>query len=99
MLFMPADGLSVPMSFASVIHDLFLSAIANGHSDLDWSALALVAAQNAGIAGAKSGDLAKQGLTAVPALVSYHCAGSAAAGMHFAMRIAAQLLDLKQSMA
>jgi len=50
-----ADELSAPMPFASVIHDHFLSAIAGGHGDLDWSALALVAAENAGVAGTKAG--------------------------------------------
>jgi 3-hydroxyisobutyrate dehydrogenase-like beta-hydroxyacid dehydrogenase len=49
-----ADDLSAPMPFANVIHDHFLSAIANGHGDLDWSALALVAAENAGLTGPKA---------------------------------------------
>jgi len=50
-----AENLSAPMPFASVIHDHFLSAIANGHGDLDWSALALVAEERARVAGFKSG--------------------------------------------
>jgi 3-hydroxyisobutyrate dehydrogenase-like beta-hydroxyacid dehydrogenase len=49
-----ADELSVPMPFASVIHDHFLSAVANGHGDLDWSALALVVAENAGLTANKA---------------------------------------------
>jgi 3-hydroxyisobutyrate dehydrogenase-like beta-hydroxyacid dehydrogenase len=48
-----ADQLAAPMPFASVVHDNFLSAIANGHSDLDWSALALVAEERAGVAGTR----------------------------------------------
>jgi 3-hydroxyisobutyrate dehydrogenase-like beta-hydroxyacid dehydrogenase len=51
LMYEAADQLSAPMPFASVIHDNFLSAIANGHGDLDWSALALVAEERAGVAG------------------------------------------------
>jgi 3-hydroxyisobutyrate dehydrogenase-like beta-hydroxyacid dehydrogenase len=49
-----AENLSVPMPLASLINDHFLSAIAKGHGDLDWSALALVAAENAGLTGKKA---------------------------------------------
>jgi 3-hydroxyisobutyrate dehydrogenase-like beta-hydroxyacid dehydrogenase len=44
-----AEKLSVPMPFANVIRDRFLSAIANGYGDLDWSALTLAIAQSAGL--------------------------------------------------
>jgi 3-hydroxyisobutyrate dehydrogenase-like beta-hydroxyacid dehydrogenase len=44
-----AEKLSAPMPFANVVRDRFLSAIANGYGDLDWSALALVIAQAAGL--------------------------------------------------
>jgi 3-hydroxyisobutyrate dehydrogenase-like beta-hydroxyacid dehydrogenase len=44
-----AEKLSVPMPFASVVRDRFLSGIANGYAELDWSALALVVAQSAGL--------------------------------------------------
>jgi len=44
-----ADSAEVPMPSASLIHDHFISAIANGMGELDWSALAQIAAQNAGL--------------------------------------------------
>ncbi len=44
-----AEAASVPMPVASIIHDHALSAVANGMSELDWAALAKVAAQNAGL--------------------------------------------------
>jgi len=40
---------SVPMPLASLVHDQFLSAIGRGYSELDWPALALVIAENAGL--------------------------------------------------
>jgi 3-hydroxyisobutyrate dehydrogenase-like beta-hydroxyacid dehydrogenase len=43
-----ADAAEVPLPSASMIHDHFLAAISNGMGDLDWSALARLAAQNAG---------------------------------------------------
>jgi 3-hydroxyisobutyrate dehydrogenase-like beta-hydroxyacid dehydrogenase len=43
-----ADGVHVPMPFASVLKDNFLDAMAQGDSDLDWSALAKVALRRAG---------------------------------------------------
>ncbi|SNB71919.1 3-hydroxyisobutyrate dehydrogenase [Arboricoccus pini] len=39
---------NVPMPFASVIRDNFLDALANGDGELDWAALAKVAARRAG---------------------------------------------------
>jgi len=44
-----AETKSVPMPVASVVRDHFLSAIARGGADLDWSALAKVAAEDAGL--------------------------------------------------
>ncbi len=44
-----ADGAAVPMPTASIIHDQFLGGVARGLSDLDWSAIGRVAAQNAGL--------------------------------------------------
>src|SRR5579862_30647 len=38
-----------PMPTASLLHDRFVSAIAKGRSDLDWSAIALGAADDAGL--------------------------------------------------
>jgi 3-hydroxyisobutyrate dehydrogenase-like beta-hydroxyacid dehydrogenase len=44
-----AEALAVPLPLASQIHDHFLTAIAQGHGHRDWSALAQVAAKNAGL--------------------------------------------------
>ncbi len=44
-----AEKLAAPMPFANIVRDRFLSAIANGHSELDWSALTLSIAQSAGL--------------------------------------------------
>ena len=44
-----AEGVNAPMPFASVVRDRFLSGIASGYGDLDWSALALVVAESAGL--------------------------------------------------
>jgi hypothetical protein len=38
------------MPIASVLHDQFLAAIAHGDSELDWSALSMVAFRAAGLA-------------------------------------------------
>jgi 3-hydroxyisobutyrate dehydrogenase-like beta-hydroxyacid dehydrogenase len=43
-----AEGARVPMPFASVIKDNFLDGIAHGDGELDWAALARVAARRAG---------------------------------------------------
>lgn len=45
-----AQAAAVPMPLASLIHDHFLSAVAHGRADADWSALAEVAARDAGLA-------------------------------------------------
>ena len=45
-----AEEAGSPMPFASVLHDQFLTALANGQGELDWSSLAKVAARNAGLA-------------------------------------------------
>jgi 3-hydroxyisobutyrate dehydrogenase-like beta-hydroxyacid dehydrogenase len=44
-----AEALAVPMPLASLIRDQLLSAVARGQGDLDWSSLAKIAAENAGI--------------------------------------------------
>jgi 3-hydroxyisobutyrate dehydrogenase-like beta-hydroxyacid dehydrogenase len=44
-----ADALSVPMPFASQIHDHMLAAVAQGYGDSDWSGLARLSARNAGL--------------------------------------------------
>ena len=44
-----AEAASVPMPSVSVVRDRLITGIARGHGDLDWSALGLVAAQEAGL--------------------------------------------------
>jgi 3-hydroxyisobutyrate dehydrogenase-like beta-hydroxyacid dehydrogenase len=44
-----ADSAAVPMPVASFIHDSFLSAMARGMGEQDWSALAKLAAERAGL--------------------------------------------------
>jgi 3-hydroxyisobutyrate dehydrogenase-like beta-hydroxyacid dehydrogenase len=45
-----AETLDVPLPFASIIRDRFLAALSNGGRELDWSAFALRAAADAGLA-------------------------------------------------
>jgi 3-hydroxyisobutyrate dehydrogenase-like beta-hydroxyacid dehydrogenase len=44
-----ADSVGAPLPIANLLHDRFLTAIARGFSDKDWSAIALVSAQDAGL--------------------------------------------------
>ena len=44
-----AEAKAVPMPAGSVVRDHFLSAIARGGADLDWSALAKFIAEDAGL--------------------------------------------------
>jgi 3-hydroxyisobutyrate dehydrogenase-like beta-hydroxyacid dehydrogenase len=44
-----ADALATPMPVASLVHDHFLAGVAQGKGDSDWSALARLAAVNAGL--------------------------------------------------
>jgi 3-hydroxyisobutyrate dehydrogenase-like beta-hydroxyacid dehydrogenase len=43
------DAVQVPLPFASVLRDHYLQALAHGHGELDWSAVAEVARHNAGV--------------------------------------------------
>lgn len=49
-----AETFGAPMPFASVIRDHLLSAMAQGQEDLDWSSIARVIAQSAGLSSAES---------------------------------------------
>jgi 3-hydroxyisobutyrate dehydrogenase-like beta-hydroxyacid dehydrogenase len=49
-----AEAQSVPMPIASVVRDRFLTAMARGNANKDWSALGLIAAQDAGLSPTKS---------------------------------------------
>ena len=44
-----AEGVAAPLPLASLMRDHFLSGIARGYGDLDWSAITQVIAENAGI--------------------------------------------------
>jgi 3-hydroxyisobutyrate dehydrogenase-like beta-hydroxyacid dehydrogenase len=44
-----AEAKAVPMPVASLIHDHLLTEVARGNNDLDWSALARLAAENTGL--------------------------------------------------
>jgi 3-hydroxyisobutyrate dehydrogenase-like beta-hydroxyacid dehydrogenase len=44
-----AEAEAVPMPVASLVRDHFIEGVAQGYADADWSALALVAARNAGL--------------------------------------------------
>jgi 3-hydroxyisobutyrate dehydrogenase-like beta-hydroxyacid dehydrogenase len=44
-----AESLNVPMPVASLVRDQFISALAHGHEDKDWSAVTLVSAEAAGL--------------------------------------------------
>jgi 3-hydroxyisobutyrate dehydrogenase-like beta-hydroxyacid dehydrogenase len=44
-----AEKVSAPMPFASVLHDRFVSAVARGRGELDWTAIAANVAEDAGL--------------------------------------------------
>jgi hypothetical protein len=43
------EAAAVPMPTLSVVRDRLLTGIAKGYADLDWSALGLLAAEEAGL--------------------------------------------------
>jgi 3-hydroxyisobutyrate dehydrogenase-like beta-hydroxyacid dehydrogenase len=49
-----AEAAAVPMPTLSVVRDRLLTGIANGYADLDWSALGLLAAEEAGLTPTRS---------------------------------------------
>ena len=49
LMLQAAEKLGTPMPFANVVRDRFLTAIANGHGDMDWAAMTLSIAQSAGL--------------------------------------------------
>lgn len=53
LLLEAADQLNVPLPLASLLRDRFLSLLALGDSDLDWSAISTLAAKDAGATGRK----------------------------------------------
>jgi 3-hydroxyisobutyrate dehydrogenase-like beta-hydroxyacid dehydrogenase len=44
-----ADAAGVPLPIGSLVHDRFLSAIGRGHAEKDWSVIAKLAAEDAGL--------------------------------------------------
>ena len=44
-----SHSVHAPMPFASVLHDRLLASVAKGRGGMDWSALALVAGEEAGV--------------------------------------------------
>jgi 3-hydroxyisobutyrate dehydrogenase-like beta-hydroxyacid dehydrogenase len=44
-----ADAAGVPLPVASVVHDRFLTAVGRGHGEKDWSVIAKMAAEDAGL--------------------------------------------------
>jgi 3-hydroxyisobutyrate dehydrogenase-like beta-hydroxyacid dehydrogenase len=44
-----AESLNVPLPLASLVRDHFISALASGHEEKDWSAVSLVSSQAAGL--------------------------------------------------
>jgi len=44
-----ADDADVPMPVAGVLHDRFLTGLARGLGEKDWSAIAQLAAESAGL--------------------------------------------------
>jgi 3-hydroxyisobutyrate dehydrogenase-like beta-hydroxyacid dehydrogenase len=46
------DAWGVPMPLASVVHDSLLAAVSQGKGDMDWSVIARLAAERAGLAAA-----------------------------------------------
>jgi 3-hydroxyisobutyrate dehydrogenase-like beta-hydroxyacid dehydrogenase len=44
-----SDEVTAPMPFASILRDQFISALANGQGELDWSSVGAISARNAGL--------------------------------------------------
>jgi 3-hydroxyisobutyrate dehydrogenase-like beta-hydroxyacid dehydrogenase len=44
-----AENAGAPMPSVDVVRDRLITGIARGHADLDWSALGLIAAEEAGL--------------------------------------------------
>jgi 3-hydroxyisobutyrate dehydrogenase-like beta-hydroxyacid dehydrogenase len=44
-----ADAVAAPMPLASLLHDQLLAGVARGYSELDWTAMTRIIAENAGI--------------------------------------------------
>jgi 3-hydroxyisobutyrate dehydrogenase-like beta-hydroxyacid dehydrogenase len=49
-----AESAAVPMPSVSVVRDRLLTGIARGYADLDWTALGLIADEEAGASASRS---------------------------------------------
>ena len=63
-----ADGAGVPMPSVEVVRDRMLTGIAHGYGNLDWTALGLIAAEEAGLHGPQQPAAMKDWPAANPAL-------------------------------
>jgi 3-hydroxyisobutyrate dehydrogenase-like beta-hydroxyacid dehydrogenase len=63
-----ADGAGVAMPSVDVVRDRLVTAIARGYADLDWTALGLIAAEEAGLHGPQQPVAMKNRLAPSPAL-------------------------------
>jgi 3-hydroxyisobutyrate dehydrogenase-like beta-hydroxyacid dehydrogenase len=59
-----ADSIGVPMPSVDVVRDRMLTGIDRGYADLDWSALGLIAAEEAGLSGPQHAVTLKDRLAA-----------------------------------
>jgi 3-hydroxyisobutyrate dehydrogenase-like beta-hydroxyacid dehydrogenase len=56
-----AENAGVPMPSVGVVRDRMLTGIAHGHADLDWTALGLIAAEEAGLASPPASPAQQEG--------------------------------------
>jgi 3-hydroxyisobutyrate dehydrogenase-like beta-hydroxyacid dehydrogenase len=63
-----ADRAGAPMPSVDVVQDRMIAGIARGYADLDWTALGLIAAEEAGLHGPQQLGAMKNQLTPSPAL-------------------------------
>jgi 3-hydroxyisobutyrate dehydrogenase-like beta-hydroxyacid dehydrogenase len=49
LILQAADSAGVPLPIASLVHDRFQSAVGRGHAEKDWSVIARLAAEDAGL--------------------------------------------------
>jgi len=62
-----AESAGAPMPSVDVVHDRMITGIARGYADLDWTALGLIAAEEAGLHGPLQPATMKDRLAASPA--------------------------------
>jgi len=55
LLLAAAEEAAVPMPMASLVHDRFVAALAQGLGEADWAAIARISYQNAGLSSQNTG--------------------------------------------